>query len=88
LLLEKNWIFLKASDVCSVFAPNVLFDVKFSILLLSVGESIKWAGVVVNFEDFFALNASHKLLDFETLSLVLVYLREFPTIEENVGLTL
>jgi hypothetical protein len=71
-----------------VLAPNVLFDVKFKILLLSVGESIKWAGVVVNFDDFLALNASHKLFDLETLSLVLVYFKELPTIEENVGLTL
>lgn len=82
LLFEKNCIFLKASEVCKVLAPKVLFAVKFRILLLSVGESTKCAGVAVNFEDFLDLNASHKLLDLETLSLVFVYFRELPTIEE------
>ena len=71
-----------------MLAPNVLFDVKFKILLLSVGESIKCAGVDVNLDDFLALNASHRLLDLDTLSLVLVYFKELPTIEENVGFTL
>jgi hypothetical protein len=88
LLFEKNCIFLKASEVCNVLAPKVLLEVKFKILLLSVGDSIKCAGVEVNFEDFFALNASHKLFDFETLSLVFEYFNELPTIDENVGLTL
>jgi hypothetical protein len=53
-----------------------------------VGDNIKCDGVVENFDNFLDLNASHKLFDLETLSLVVVYLRELPTIEEKVGLTL
>jgi hypothetical protein len=68
--------------------PRLLKFTKFKSLLLSVGESIRWAGVLVVWLTLFFCKLFQKVLDVEVCSLALEYLTEFPTSDEYEGFTL
>lgn len=88
LVLEKNWIFLKADESLTVLRPNSSKFIKFSILELSFGNSSRCAGIEVELLSFLFWWYFHKALVFRWVVDEDVYFRELPTTLENEGLRL
>lgn len=81
-VLDANWIFLKADELSKVLLPKLLKFTKFRILVLSVGERTRCAGVDVLLFKFFDLKLFQNVFDWFVAEEVVLYFNEFPVTEE------
>jgi hypothetical protein len=86
--LEKNCIFLKADCSFKEFTPNCEKFIKLTALDSSEGERRRCAGVLVLLVAFLDWKYLHRVPELRAKELQFEYLREFPTTDENEGVTL